>query len=263
MKSQPPNQLKLKVHYSNMNLHVINSNSKGNAYILQNEEEALLIECGVNFKEIKKTLRFNLGKVNGCIMTHEHGDHSISANDVMSAGVDLYASEGTHKALKTNIHHRAKSMTLNKTYSIGRFKVMAFESVHDCAEPVSFIIYHPKCGTTLFITDSVYTPFTFQNLNHVIIEANYCNEALNERLKLGTSPVFLRDRVIQSHMSLQTCKEVLKANDLSNVSNILLIHLSDGNSDESRFKREIEQQTGKMVYIAKPNLVVNFSKNIF
>ena len=35
----------------------------------------------------------------------------------------------------------------------------------------------------------------------------------------------LRNRTIKSHMSYDTCKETLLANDLSEVNNIVLIHL--------------------------------------
>lgn len=45
-------------------------------------------------------------------------------------------------------------------------------------------------------------------------------------------------------------KDFLKANDLRHVQEIWLLHLSDGNSDADRFKREIQELTGKPVYIA-------------
>jgi hypothetical protein len=51
-------------------------------------------------------------------------------------------------------------------------------------------------------------------------------------------------------MSLETCKGFLRANDLSRVQEIWLLHLSDANSDAARFKREIQELTGKVVYVA-------------
>jgi hypothetical protein len=42
----------------------------------------------------------------------------------------------------------------------------------------------------------------------------------------------------------------MQANDLSKVQEIWLLHLSDGNSDADRFKREIQELTGKPVYVA-------------
>ena len=56
--------------------------------------------------------------------------------------------------------------------------------------------------------------------------------------------------VLRSHFSLENVKEFLQANDLSKVQEIWLLHLSDGNSDAERFKREIQELTGKVVYIA-------------
>lgn len=60
----------------------------------------------------------------------------------------------------------------------------------------------------------------------------------------------LKNRLLTSHFSLENVKEFLKANDLSQVREIWLLHLSDGNSDQVRFKREIMELCGKPVYVA-------------
>jgi len=65
----------------------------------------------------------------------------------------------------------------------------------------------------------------------------------------GLVPPALKKRILKSHFSLENVKEFLKANDLSRVQEIWLLHLSDGNSDAERFKREIQELTGKMVFI--------------
>jgi len=246
-----------------MQLKVINSNSQGNAYILENDQEALLIECGVNFKRIKQAIDFNTEKIVGCLLSHEHGDHAKGINDVLAAGISVYASHGTHEALGTLLSHRAVKVFSGKTFTVGNFKIKAFNVQHDVKEPFGFLINHPETGTVLFLTDSYYCEYTFPGLNNVIIEANYCQRILDKRLADGMNPKFLRDRVITSHMSLRTCKEMLGANDLSAVNNIVLIHLSDGNSDEKRFKREVEEQTGKVVYVAVPGLTIPFNKTPF
>jgi len=246
-----------------MNLQVINSNSQGNAYILYNDKEALLIECGVHVKEIKKALGFNLSKVSGCIVTHEHKDHCKSVTQVMSAGIDVYATPGTHKAMGSDSSHRAKAIQYGQSVSIGRFKVKAFDVEHDAAEPAGYIIWHQETGHILFLTDSYFCKYTFPKLNQVIIEANYCKEIINQKLSTGSTNKFLRDRVLESHMSLQVCKQTLSANDLTNVVNIVLIHLSDGHSDEHRFQKEIEKTTGKQVYVATPGLDIDFNLNPF
>jgi phosphoribosyl 1,2-cyclic phosphodiesterase len=247
-----------------MRLTVINSNSAGNAYILHNDQEALLIECGVNFDKIKKALQFNMKKVVGCLVTHEHKDHCKSVKEVLNSGITVYASYGTHEAMKTEGHHRARfAHPIAEHFDVGSFKVKAYDVKHDAAEPLCFLIYHPECGSVLFLTDSYYCEYKFKNLNNIIIEANYCQTILDQRLADGVNPKFLRDRVITSHMSLATCKGTLQAYDLKQVNNIVLIHLSDGNSDERRFKREVEETTGKLVHIASPGLTIDFNKKPF
>jgi len=43
----------------------------------------------------------------------------------------------------------------------------------------------------------------------------------------------------------------------------VLIHLSDGNSDEEMFKREVEDATGKTVTVASNGLVMDLNKTPF
>lgn len=243
-----------------MELKVIGTGSKGNAYLLENEQEALLIECGVNFKAIKQALNFNLSKVVGCILTHEHGDHAKSIKEVMNAGVNVSATEGTHAACGTTMHHRAYMMIPGPTYHLGNFKVKPFKIEHDAAEPCGFLINHPETGNVLFLTDTMYSHYTFRNLHNIIIEANYSHEVI--RVKLDDKE-FLKNRVMQSHMSLDTCIEFLRKNDLSKVNNVVLIHLSDGNSDEVLFRAEVTKATGKTVTVADNGLVMELNKTPF
>lgn len=55
-----------------MRLRVCCSGSKGNGYILETENEVLVIECGASFKEIKKMLDYNILKISGVLISHEH-----------------------------------------------------------------------------------------------------------------------------------------------------------------------------------------------
>lgn len=242
-----------------MKLKVLGSNSNGNCYILENENEALIIECGISFTEIKKALDFNISKVVGCLITHEHKDHSKFASDISKASIDIYASKGTSEAMGVKTH----LMEAGKVQAIGNFKVLAFDVMHDCAEPFGFLINHSETGNVLFATDTYYLPNTFNNLSNVIIECNYCIDILDKNIENGRIAGFLRDRTVESHMSYQTCKEALLANDLSKVNNIVLIHLSDSNSNAKEFQEGIYNATGKNVHVADKGLELEFNKTPF
>lgn len=243
-----------------MQLKVVNTGSKGNAYILETKDEALLIECGVRFSDLKAALNFNFKKVRCCILTHEHQDHAKSIKELMAAGIDVFSTEGTHEALGTTMHHRACMLHHHKSFTVGNFKIMGFDVLHDAADPSGFLIYHPECGNVLFITDLIFCGYTFPNLNNIIIEANYDEAIAKQKLN---DMEFLRNRIIKSHMSLKTCVKTLKANDLSNVNNIVLIHLSDGNSNENLFLDTVTKATGKTVTVADAGLVMDFNKRPF
>ena len=253
-----------------MKLKVIGSNSKGNAYLLENDTEALLIECGVNFSEIKKAINFNISKIVGCIVTHEHKDHCKAIKDVMASGVNVYSNKGTFEALDIDCdvfgnkcHHKANPLQGIDEFKIGGFRIMSFDVKHDANEPCGFLINHPDTGNVLFLTDTYYTPYTFKNLNNIIIEANYSKKIIDKKMEKGSMPSFLRNRIFKSHMSLETCIKVLKANNLKAVNNIVLIHLSDGNSDENHFLNEVKKATSKNVTVAGAGVEINFNKNPF
>jgi phosphoribosyl 1,2-cyclic phosphodiesterase len=245
-----------------MKLRIINSNSLGNCYLLRaSNGETLIIECGVRFEKIQQALNYDISQVVGCLVTHSHGDHCKAVGKLLQYGINVYATEGEHKAMGTMGHHNAR--VSNRTFEAGSFDVIAFPVVHDTPDPVGYLIRHEECGTVLFLTDTVYSPFKFTGLHNIIVEANYCERILDARVAAGENPQFVRDRVIQSHMSIANCKDLLQANDLRQVNNIVLIHLSDGNSDANRFQREVQEVTGKTVWIADAGIEIPFNKTPF
>lgn len=245
-----------------MKLKIIGTGSKGNAYLLEsNSGEVLLIECGVPVDKIKEALDFNLNKLVGCIMTHEHKDHSRSATELMKLGVDVYSSYKTHKVMNNLGSHRAKSFPESVSILLGEFQVLSFDVKHDAVDPLGFLIHHKECGKVLFLTDTFFCGYTFTGLNNVIIEANYSKKIISQ--KYSDEMEFLKDRILQSHMSLETCCSTLKANDLSQCNNIVLIHLSDTNSNELEFASTVAELTQKNVMVASNGMEINFNKTPF
>lgn len=244
-----------------MILKVLGSSSKGNSYILESESQVLVIEAGIRLSEVKKAIGFDVNKIVGCLISHEHGDHAAHINDFTKSAIDVFCSRGT--ASNFNVSHRLHKIAAGTMIQIGEFKVLPFDVVHDAAEPFGFLINHRESGNILFLTDTFYSEFTFRDLNNIILEANYDLAILEANIKSGKLNPSIRNRIVTSHMSLQTAKELLSANDLSKVNNIVLIHLSDGNSDAVNFKKEIEQVTGKTITIADGGTEIILNKTPF
>lgn len=238
-----------------MKLKVLGSSSHGNCYILSTPTGSLLIEAGIRWKEIQKGLGFDLGNVVGCLVTHEHKDHSKAVLDVMKSGIDCYMSRGTMDALGL-VYHRANFMSMTSSVKIDDFVVKAFDMQHDAAEPLGFLIqYGPTKEKLLFLTDSYYCKYRFKGLNYIMIECNYIKEILDQ-IQLDDG---LKNRLLKSHFSLEHVKQFLQANDLSQCQKIILLHLSDGNSDAARMIREITELTGIETVAAEPGLEVSLN----
>lgn len=243
-----------------MRLNVLGSDSNGNCYVLQTDKEALIIEAGVRFSEVKKALKWQLSKVVGAVITHEHNDHAKYIRDFVSNGITVLALPSVFKAKGIDSLSFRKEIEPMHGYIVGGFKVFAMPVCHD-VPCVGFIIEHEDMGRMLFVTDTMMLEYRVPGLNHIMLEANYADDILDANIMKGRVPVAMRPRLIQSHMEIETTKGILMSTDLSNVNEIILIHLSNENSDESRFVREVQEISGKSVYVAVAGLELDLSKN--
>lgn len=242
-----------------MQLHILGSSSKGNCYLLQSASEILIIEAGIKLSEVKKAIDFDLSKIVGCIVSHVHLDHAGYILDYMYAGINVFALPEVFKIDRIGYCYKIHP---NKGYRLGSFKIYTFPVSHD-VPCLGFLIDHPESGKILFMTDTMNCEYSFNGLNHIMIEANYADDILNRNINSGKLHPSMRQRLLSTHMELETTKQVLRNNDLSQVRNIVLIHLSDGNSDEIRFVNEIQALTGKPTTAASKGMILNFNKELF
>jgi phosphoribosyl 1,2-cyclic phosphodiesterase len=227
-----------------MDIQIIASGSKGNCYIISDGRTSLMLECGISYRDIQKALNFNLKGISACLISHEHKDHSRAAEDILKRGILIYTSRGTIKALGVE-NYLLRPIENKKVFSVGSFDIMPFDLRHDCAEPFGYLIKSNITAEKLvFITDTFYCPYKFKGLTHIMIECNYI-DGLTE----GTNTELLK-RLYKSHMSLEACLDFFKANDLSKVKEIILLHLSDARSDEKKILEAVQKETGKYVRVA-------------
>lgn len=220
------------------------------------------MEAGVKLKEVKRALNFDLSKILGCLVTHEHKDHSLYIQEYMDAGINIYTSAGTIRALGLSENHRVKVIASKAFFAIGKWQIMPFDTQHDCEESLGFLLQHPVQGKTLFATDTYFLKYKFNDLNHILIECNYSEEILKRNEEY--LPKKLTDRIRKSHFELNDLKEMLRSNELANVQNIVLLHLSDGNSNAEQFKQEIQKASRiSNVFIAEPGLEIELRKDPF
>ena len=214
-----------------MKLKVIGSGSSGNCYILESDTEALIIEAGLPFMEVKKALNFNVRKIVGVVAGHCHKDHS--------GYIEQY------KGI-CPIYKPYEVITPNERF--GNFYIKAFQLVHD-VECYGFYITHPDIGSLVYASDTEYIKYRFNNINHILVEANYSDDLIDNK-------AINREHVLQGHMSLNTALNFISTNDNPALRNVVLIHLSDKNADSEQFLQKTKEtiKYGADCYIVDLNL---------
>ena len=218
-------------------LAVVGTGSSGNTYLLTCGRETLVIDCGIRFLTVKKRLDFNIRGIVGAIVTHRHGDHSKAIPEYEKAGIDVWKPY--------------KDENLLQKKQMGGFTIRSFYCIHN-VPCVGYLVEHPESGLKmLYATDTEYVKYTFRGLTAMLLEANYSEEYVNR-----DEPKYRH--VLEGHMSIETAVECVKANMNDSLKNVILCHLSAGNSDEKAFKEAVKAVVPDRVQvdIAVPGLTV-------
>src|SRR3990167_7159929 len=220
------------------------SGSAGNLYkVTSNGTCSLMIEAGITPDRGMKAFNYQAFSIAGVLISHSHRDHCKSIDFVSRLGVDCYMTRETARALDFEQKYRLKIITPLKKFSVDRFQVIAFPTIHDCPGSVGFLISDGE-DKLLYATDTFYISNKFKGLTIIAIECNWSAETWNPDIDLG-----LKRRIESTHLSLEVVKDFLVANDLRKVREIHLLHMSNSNSNAEMFNTEVQKLTGKPVIV--------------
>lgn len=234
-------------------LQVVGSGSKGNTYLLKTTRQTLILDLGCKWDDILKALNYEISNVTGCLVTHLHRDHSKSIHNSLEYQLPVYSCQEVSNKFKGVI-----LLLCGKKYRIGEFMVQPISVEHNC-ENYAYVIDNEETGRVLFITDCVRFPYRLRNINTLICECNYSNDIVVDHMMNGYE---IRSKN-QYHMELEDTIECIKNNMSSDLNNIVICHLSGGQSDEHMFLDRIYDETGIMPYIANKGLVIPIIKDEF
>ena len=219
-----------------MRITTVGSGSSGNCYIIEVDGEYLVLECGMKDRDILKALNFQTSKINACLISHGHQDHSQYIRECLRYGFPIYASEQVSADIANTYGVHIRAMKRMKVNRISNGEVIPFRVPHNETECDGFYIRF-RNHHILFITDAEMCPFNLSKLeiNHILVECNYSAEYVDI-----DAPN--KHHVFHGHMELQTCKRFLRTINGELLKSIGLIHLSADNSDPEQFKAEIETE---------------------
>ena len=190
-----------------MILKTLATGSAGNCYVLTSDSgKHLILDAGISLPEIKKGIDYDVGNLEGCIITHSHADHSKAVSHLKDMGVSVWQpyKDTNHKRLKTKI---------------GCFQISSFDVPHNGCENRAFIITVDGVRI-LYATDYEYIPYELseQKINIALVEMNYQSDRINSLDQH-------REHTVLGHAEEKTVIELVSTIKKS-LRKVILCHMS-------------------------------------
>ena len=124
-----------------MIVKAIGSGSSGNGYALISGGDILLLECGVPAKEMLKAIDYRTSMVNGCLLSHIHGDHAGYIKQYMQYGIKIYTSDEVETDVETVMGEKTIGLQrMRRKNFLGCFSVIPFRVPHGDTECDGWLI---------------------------------------------------------------------------------------------------------------------------
>lgn len=236
------------------------SSSAGNSVFIASHTTRILIDAGLNRKEILARLQAigeDALQLNGIFLTHEHSDHIAGLPVLMkTVKAPIFATPLTSSALEWNgIQPEIVEFAAGTGLEIGDLRVQSFSIPHDARDPVGFTV---TCRSTKVsvATDLGYVPdnvkWNLRGSQFILLESNHCPEML----KVGPYPWHLKQRILsrRGHLSNEAASDYIATDLPDETETLVLGHLSEQNN--SIWQADLVARQALMSRGREPLLVV-------
>lgn len=237
-----------------MNKILINgSGSSGNNLIIDSNGKKLLIDLGLDHKDILKSCDFKMDDFVAALCSHSHLDHCKSLDKFLKFGIPCYAnSDVCSKYPRCNA--LPKIMQLG-----GEFTIQHFELVHNVPNN-AFIIDTSDGIRILYCTDTQYIPKIVKRVNYAIIECNSDFDTIVDNAMDGDMTM----SNFKEHQNINDCIEYLKRIYNVDLQQVVLWHLSSTNINPNEAVKRVRQELGfENVVYAQRGLEIELVKSEF
>lgn len=213
-----------------MVLYPFFSSSKGNCTLVECRGEALLIDCGVPYTQITRSLTeagLAWPQVQGILLTHAHSDHIKAVPQLIKREVRFYAGSGVLAAVGADGYAHG-----GQPFTVGQFTITPIETSHDAADACGYRIEADGAALAIVTDTGRITPAILQALTGcslIMLESNYDPQML----EAGPYPAVLKARIRspKGHLSNNDCASLLALKALEGtLKTAVLAHLSDHNN---------------------------------
>ncbi len=258
---------------SDFHVTLLGSGSAGNCALIEAGSTRLLVDAGLNAKQIAMRLE-SIGvrpeMLDGIVLTHEHSDHVGGLRVFCKRhAVPVYATPLTLERLgqeHLKEYRNVRRFLDGEQFGIGELDVQAFRVTHDAVDPVGFVFHYS--GRRLgFLTDlghcSHLVKERVRGVETLVVETNYDEKLLQEDTR---RPWAIKQRISSrhGHLSNKAAAELVGELLEHGLRRTLLGHLSqDCNTPElavttvAERLREVggEKGAGVEVYCASQTVV--------
>ena len=222
-----------------MKLCSFTSGSNGNCIYVENDEESILVDCGISGKYLDECIREINGKLpSALLVTHEHIDHISGLGILMRKyNLPVFLTDKTLREIERfgklgKIDNSLFNIiSPNMPLNIGGFEINPFSISHDAVDPVAYRIHSGKNKVAVATDMGYYNDYIVDNLmglDAMLIEANHDVNML----ECGTYSYSLKQRIRSKigHLSNDDSAKLISKIVKDNTKNILLGHLSSDNN---------------------------------
>lgn len=228
------------------------SGSNGNAYYIETENGAILIDVGISYRQLvgrARSQKLNLQRIKAAFITHEHSDHVRGLRVFCNKyNIPAYMTAGTANRCKPYYMPAdpVRKIAADSVTVVGDITVHSFSKPHDVAEPCSFMVEAHGVNIGVFTDIGTNCPGLSKHLAmcHVaFLESNY-DEAM---LWAGRYPQQLKVRVASDvgHLSNKQAADIVEEVNPPLLHTLILSHISADNNRPQIAAKEFERFGGR------------------
>ncbi|HBC89121.1 MAG TPA: MBL fold metallo-hydrolase [Lentisphaeria bacterium] len=242
----------------NFAITVLGSGSRGNAILVHNAGNAILVDAGFSRKALLEKL--SAAGINPCIIralliSHEHGDH-VDGVRLFSdeLGIPAYLTMKTAASLEETGKLGKKKVLFEtgSVFDIGGFQIRPFAVPHDAIDPVGFVISSGDARAGIATDLGHINSLCMQRLKDcdaLILESNHDVEMQNR----SDRNMRLKRRVLGKHGHLSNEDAINSFEELvtERTKYVFLVHLS---SDCNEYELVLRTARAKLDGLGRPDV---------
>lgn len=225
----------------------LSSGSKQNAFYVETERTAILVDAGIPYRKLARFLN-DIGRdvedVEAVFVTHEHLDHVRALEKLAEkrAMPVFIHDESLRNMPFGTVIGNVRSISEGDVIEWKDLVVMPFAVCHDAAHTLGFKIVHNDRSLALAtdmgsFSDDILDIFRGANL--IAVESNYDHDMLRESFYA----LELKKRIAgkYGHLSNRGSYEFLVRTITETTDNVYFLHLSENNNHPSHIEKIVKE----------------------